>query len=110
MDDGHLSIDNNRAERAIKPLVIGSKNWLFSNTPSGADTRAMLYSIIEIAKANGLILYNYMVKCMKGLAKAVPDIDAFLPWNLKPDRSPRGLMWRIRWIYIMVIKAGSRNE
>ena len=56
IDDGHLSIDNNRAERAIKPLVIGRKNWLFSNTPNGADASAMLYSIVETAKANGLIL------------------------------------------------------
>lgn len=83
IDDGHLSIDNNRAERAIKPLVIGRKNWLFSNTPNGADASAMLYSIVETAKANGLILYAYMVKCMKELAKAEPDIDALLPWNFK---------------------------
>ena len=83
IDDGHLSIDNNRAERAIKPLVIGRKNWLFSNTPNGADASAMLYSIVETAKANGLILYDYMVKCMKELAKAEPDIDALLPWNFK---------------------------
>ncbi|MGL1194469.1 IS66 family transposase [Vibrio parahaemolyticus] len=83
IDDGHLSIDNNRVERAIKPLVIGRKNWLFSNTPNGADASAMLYSIVETAKANGLILYDYMVKCMKELAKAEPDIDALLPWNFK---------------------------
>ena len=83
IDDGHLSIDNNRAERAIKPLVIGRKNWLFSNTPNGADASAMLYSIVETAKANGLILYDYMVKCMKELAKVEPDIDAHLPWNFK---------------------------
>jgi transposase len=83
IDDGHLSIDNNRAERAIKPLVIGRKNWLFSNTPNGADASAMLYSIVETAKANGLILYDYMVKCMKELAKDEPDIDALLPWNFK---------------------------
>ncbi len=57
IDDGHLSIDNNRAERAIKPLVIGRKNWFFSNIPNGADASAMLYSIVETAKANGLILY-----------------------------------------------------
>ncbi|MDH5929582.1 IS66 family transposase, partial [Vibrio lentus] len=72
IDDGHLSIDNNRAERAIKPLVIGRKNWLFSTTANGADASAMLYSIVETAKANGLILYGYMVKCMKELAKAEP--------------------------------------
>ncbi|WP_213882685.1 IS66 family transposase, partial [Vibrio crassostreae] len=82
-DDGHLSIDNNRAERVIKPLVIGRKNWLFSNSANGADASAMLYSIVETAKANDLILYDYMVKCMKKLAKAEPDIDALLPWNFK---------------------------
>ena len=83
VDDGHLSIANNRAERAIKPLVIGRKNWLFSSTPSGANASAMLYSIVETAKANGLILYDYMVKCMKELAKPEPDIDSLLPWNFK---------------------------
>ncbi|MGY5652961.1 IS66 family transposase, partial [Vibrio cincinnatiensis] len=83
IDDGHLSIDNNRAERAIKPLVIGRKNWLFSTNPNGAEASAMLYSIVETAKANGLIVYDYMVKCMQELAKAEPDIDALLPWNFK---------------------------
>lgn len=81
VDEGHLSIDNNRAERAIKSLVIGRKNWLFANTPNGADASAVLYSIIETAKANGLILYDYMVKCMKELAKPEPALDALLPWN-----------------------------
>ncbi|PMK32497.1 hypothetical protein BCU02_01495 [Vibrio lentus] len=65
------------------PLVIGRKNWLLSATQNGADASAMLYSIVETAKANGLILYDYMVKCMKELAKAEPDIDALLPWNFK---------------------------
>ncbi|WP_281189363.1 IS66 family transposase [Vibrio diabolicus] len=81
VEDGHLSIDNNRAERAIKSLVIGRKNWLFANNPNGADASALLYSIIETAKANGLILYDYMVKCMKELAKPEPDINSLLPWN-----------------------------
>ena len=45
------------------------------------DASALLYSIIETAKANGLILYDYMVKCMKELAKAEPDIDSLLLWN-----------------------------
>ncbi|MBB1466597.1 transposase domain-containing protein, partial [Vibrio sp. SG41-7] len=49
----------------------------------GADASAMLYSIVETAKANGLILYDYMVKCMKELAKAEPDIDTLLPWSFK---------------------------
>jgi len=69
VEDGHLSIDNNRAERAIKSLVIGRKNWLFADTSSGADASAVLYSIIETAKANGLVVYDYLVHCMKALAK-----------------------------------------
>ncbi len=73
---------NSRAERAIKSLVIGRKNWLFANNPNGADASALLYSIIGTAKANGLILYDYMVKCMKELAKSEPDIDSLLPWNV----------------------------
>jgi hypothetical protein len=81
VDDGHLSIDNNRAERAIKSLVIGRKNWLFANNPNGADASALLYRIIETAKANWLILYDYVVKCLKELAKPEPDINALLPWN-----------------------------
>lgn len=50
LDDGRLEIDNNRAERSIKPFVIGRKNWLFANTPRGARTSAIIYSIVETAK------------------------------------------------------------
>ena len=81
VEDGHLSIDNNRAERAIKSMVIGRKNWLFADTPKGADASAILYSIIETAKANDLILYDYLVQCMKEMAKPDPDIESLLPWN-----------------------------
>ncbi|OBT15489.1 hypothetical protein A9264_13090 [Vibrio sp. UCD-FRSSP16_10] len=78
-----MMVTNNRAERAIKPLIIGRKNWLFSSTQNGADASAMLYSIVETAKANGLILYDYLVKCMQEQAKAEPNIDELLPWNFK---------------------------
>ena len=59
--DGSLEIDNNGAERAIKPFLIGRKNWLFSNTSKGAKSSATIYSIIETAKANSLILKKYLV-------------------------------------------------
>jgi hypothetical protein len=52
-DAGFLPIDNNAAERAIRPFVIGCKNWLFSDTPKGAMASAQLYSLVETAKANG---------------------------------------------------------
>lgn len=60
IDDGRLEISNNRAERSIKPFVIGRKNFLFANTPKGAQTSAILYSIIETAKENGLDPYEYL--------------------------------------------------
>ncbi|MDB4837356.1 IS66 family transposase [Marinomonas sp.] len=88
LTDGQINIDNNRAERAIKPFVIGRKNWLFSNTGNGARSSAILYSIIETAKANGLIPYDYLVKVFEGLALLSDEndnnaLDGLLPWNIK---------------------------
>lgn len=82
-EDGNLSIDNNRAERAVKPFVIGRKNWLFSNTANGARASAMLYSMIETAKANGLIPFDYIAHCLKQLSRDPNDIDSLLPWQVK---------------------------
>lgn len=80
---GNLSIDNNRAERAIKPFVIGRKNWLFSKTANGANASAMLYSIIETAKANGLTPFDYVAHCLEQLSDQNADIETLLPWNVK---------------------------
>ncbi len=60
IEDGNLEIDNNAAERRIKPFVIGRKNWLFSQTPKGAQASATLYSLIETAKANKLEPHAYL--------------------------------------------------
>jgi transposase len=54
--DGRINIDNNRAVRAVKPFVIGRKNWLFSNTSHGANASAVFYSFVETTKANGLLV------------------------------------------------------
>ncbi|WP_085283334.1 IS66 family transposase [Colwellia chukchiensis] len=83
IDDGNLSIDNNRAERAVKPFVIGRKNWLFSKTANGANASAMLYSIIETAKANGLTPFDYVAYCLEQLSDQNVDVEALLPWNVK---------------------------
>ena len=83
LEDGELNIDNNRAERAVKPFVIGRKNWLFSQTANGAHASATLYSIIETAKANDLIPFDYVMTCLNELFEPEPDIDAILPWNFK---------------------------
>lgn len=61
LEDGRLEIDNNRSERAIKPFVIGRKNWLFANTARGAKASATIYSVMETAKENGLNPFQYLV-------------------------------------------------
>ncbi|MBB1420124.1 IS66 family transposase [Pseudoalteromonas sp. SG44-1] len=83
LDDGRLSIDNNRAERAIKPFVIGRKNWLFSNTCNGAHASAILYSLVETAKANDLVVHNYISTCLQYLAEQPDNLEPLLPWNIK---------------------------
>lgn len=60
LEDGRLEISNNLAERSIKPFVIGRKNFLFANTPNGAHGSAVIYSLIETAKENGLDPYKYL--------------------------------------------------
>jgi transposase len=83
LDDGHVPLDNNPAENAIRPFVIGRKNWLFSHTPKGAAASATLYSLLETAKANGLDVQAYLLDVVTRLpaAKTEADIDALLPWN-----------------------------
>jgi hypothetical protein len=80
--DGRLELSNNRAERSIKPFVIGRKNWLFSATPKGATACSVIYSVIETAKLNGLKPFEYL----KYIFEIIPnmqdgDIDSLLPWS-----------------------------
>lgn len=85
LSDGRINIDNNRAERAVKPFVIGRKNWLFSNTSRGANASAILYSFVETAKANGLLVDSYLQTCLDELAKKPDSLEHLLPWNIKQD-------------------------
>lgn len=80
-----LEIDNNRSERSIKPVVIGRKNFLFSNTPRGAKASAMIYSLVETAKANSLNPYMYL-KHLFEIMPQLPDstdsevLSKLVPW------------------------------
>ena len=71
LEDGRLECSNNRAERSIKPFVIARKNFLFANTPSGAETSAIYFSLIETAKENNLDPYKYLV----WVFKTAPTLD-----------------------------------
>ncbi|MCK5758310.1 MAG: IS66 family transposase [Clostridiales bacterium] len=83
--DPRLNIDNNSAERSIKPFVIGRKNWLFSNTPRGAKSSAIIYSIIETAKENNLRTHEYLKYLLTQLkdmeSYSDEKLDKLLPWS-----------------------------
>ena len=87
LDDGRLEIDNNRAENAIRPFVVGRKNWLFSASVAGVKSSANLYSLIETAKANGLEPYAYLRHIYAQLPSAltVQDVEALLPGNVTAE-------------------------
>ena len=86
LGDGRVEISNVLCENAIRPFVIGRKNWLFSDTPAGAHASAKLYGIIETAKANGLEPYAYLRLIFEKLPQAttLADVEALLPWNVAP--------------------------
>ena len=84
VENGAWSIDNNVCENAIRPFVVGRRNWLFADTVGGAKASANLYSLIETCKANGIDPYRYLVGLFRALpqAKTVDDYEALLPWCL----------------------------
>ena len=85
LEDGSLEVDNNAAERSIKPFVIGRKNWLFANTSKGARASATIYSIIETAKANNLKIERYLIYLFDNLSNMeIREKDLLLelmPWS-----------------------------
>lgn len=87
IDAGFLKPDNNIAENAIRPFVLGRKNWLFSGAPRGAEASATFFSLIETAKANGLEPYAYLryLFAKLPLAKTVEEYQALLPKNIDKD-------------------------
>ena len=85
IERGDLPIDNNRCENAIRPFVVGRKAWLFSDTTNGAKASAMMYSLVETAKANGLEPYTWLrhVFAKVAAAKNADDYEALMPWSVK---------------------------
>jgi len=87
LDDGLIPLDNNPAENAIRPFVIGRKAWLFADTVHGAVASANLYSLVETAKANGLEPYRYLRHVFTHLpaAQSPEEIDALLPTRVDAE-------------------------
>ena len=85
LDDGRLEISNNAAERAIRPLALGRKNWLFAGSDAGGERAAAIYTLIETAKLNGLDPEAYLRDVLGRIADhPINRIAELLPWNLSP--------------------------
>lgn len=83
-DDGRLNISNALAENAIRPFAVGRRNWLFADTPAGANASALYYSLVETAKANDIEPYAYFKYILDRIAytDTVEKMEALLPWNM----------------------------
>ncbi len=88
LEDGRLELSNNRAERSIKPFVMGRKNWLFANTPGGAQASAVIYSLIETTKENKLDPYKYLLWVLQS-APGLSQADEFWAEKLLPANAPQ---------------------
>ena len=86
LEHGEIEISNNQVENAIRPFVIGRKGWLFADTPQGAEASAIIYSLMETAKANSLRLDDYLLHLLSVLPERAEqrkdfEIDDLLPWS-----------------------------
>ena len=88
LEDGMLDIDNNAAERLIKPVKIGAKNWIFAGNDQGAKNAAIFYSLIETCKLHEINPYDYLRDVLKRLPTQLNSkINELLPWNWKTTRN-----------------------
>lgn len=84
LEDGRCSLSNNLSENSIRPFVVGRKGWLFCNTPAGAETSAMAYTMVEMAKANGVNPYHYLTFLFEKQPNenmSDDELEQLAPWN-----------------------------
>lgn len=89
LEDGDVPIDNSASERSIRTFCVGRNNWLFMNSIKGAQASAVIYSLMETAKLNGLSIYEYFRKLLEELPERMDDdgnidpttVDDLLPWS-----------------------------
>lgn len=86
LDHGEVDISNNLAENAIRPFVVGRKNWLFCDSVKGADSSAIVYTLVETAKVNGIDPYRYLLRVLSwvtsyGKTPATEDVETLMPWH-----------------------------
>ena len=84
LEDGHCSLSNNLSENAIRPFTIGRKNWLFSASPKGATASAIVYIMVEMAKANDLNIYKYLTYLLSQRPNdkmSDEQLEQLAPWS-----------------------------
>ena len=84
LEDGRCSFSNNLSENAIRPFTVGRKNWLFCDTPNGAQASAIVYSMVEMAKANGVNVYHYLTYLLEKRPSdrmSDEELELLAPWN-----------------------------
>ena len=86
--DGRACLDNNAAERAMRPMTLGRKNWLFAGSDAGGERAAAVYTLTETAKLNALDPEDYLRHVLERIAEhPVKRVDELLPWNLTGVRA-----------------------
>ena len=86
LDNGFLELDNNTVERAVKPVAIGRKNWMFAGSERGGKAMAIAFTLIETAKLNGVDPQAWLTDVLSRIADhKINRIDELLPWNYLAD-------------------------
>ena len=81
LEDGRCSLSNNLSENSIRPISVGRKNWLFSDTPDGASANALYLTIVEMSKTYGLNLYKYLLEQRPNKDMTDDELAKLAPWN-----------------------------
>jgi transposase len=90
LDDGRIEIDSNTVERAMRPIALGRKSWLFAGSDRGGQRAAVMYSLIVTAKLNDVDPQAWLADVLARIAEhPAHRIDELLPWNWRPRSTPR---------------------
>lgn len=93
--DGRCSFSNNLSENSIRPFTVGRRNWLFSDTPKGADASAAVYTMVEMARAHKLNIYkylNYLLERLPRTAMSDKEMSKLVPWSETVQATCSGAM------------------
>lgn len=95
LEDGRCSFSNNLSENSIRPFTVGRRNWLFSDSPKGANASSMVYTMVEMAKAHNLNIYkylNYLLEQLPGTIMSDEGLSKLVPWNENVQATCAGTM------------------